>query len=58
MNEFGLFALRPGIVVQAELNTIRNGGVIVKKENAKRAGIRVVVANFAENLKRLRGYLA
>ena len=57
MDEFRRPPIRPRVVVQAELHSLWDGRVVIKKEYLDRIWFGIGKIHFAEDLKRLRSYL-
>src|ERR1700687_2556834 len=58
LQELRFLAFRPGIVCQAELNTVPNGWMIIKDEYVHWIWIGIRQANVSQYLECLRGHLA
>src|SRR6266705_2210346 len=51
--EFGLLALRPGVIGQRELHAIRDGWMRIEQEDSHGIGLRIRQVHVAKDLKRL-----
>src|SRR6266851_2215921 len=51
--EFGLLALRPGVIGQRELHAIRDGWMRIKQKDSHGIGLRIRQVHVAKDLKRL-----
>src|SRR5260370_42146954 len=56
-DEFALAAFRPGIIGEAELHAVPNGGMAVEKEKIDFIRVGIGQDHIAEHLKGLRGNL-